>query len=146
MPPSLHINYLAVALAALAAFAIGALWYAPLFGKPWRKEMGVPEGAPPSGKDMARSFGLNILGLLLMAFVLAHDVKIWMPSTWDRPGDQALYTYGFFAALFIWLGYIVPMLLNAVAFEKKSWKLFAINGGYQFVSLLAMGMILAYLR
>jgi hypothetical protein len=31
-----QINLLAVVLGALAFFAIGALWYGPLFGKPWK--------------------------------------------------------------------------------------------------------------
>lgn len=45
-----------------------------------------------------------------------------------------------------YIGFIVPMLLNSVAFEGKSWTVFAINAAYQFVSLQIIGMILAYWR
>jgi hypothetical protein len=38
---SISINILAVILAAIVAFVLGALWYSPiLFGKIWQKEIG----------------------------------------------------------------------------------------------------------
>lgn len=47
-----NINYLAAGVAALASFALGALWYSPvLFGKTWQKDLGftgeyLKEGTP----------------------------------------------------------------------------------------------------
>nr|MDQ2970707.1 DUF1761 domain-containing protein [Acidobacteriota bacterium] len=43
-------------------------------------------------------------------------------------------------------GFQVPVLLNAVAFERKSWKLFFINAAYLFVSLQIIAMILSHWR
>jgi hypothetical protein len=144
MQPPIHVNWLAVVASVVASFAFGGLWYGPLFGKIWRKAMGMT--AQPSGADIAQAFVLNIVGTFLMAFVLAHDVAVWRPSTWNAGTDQSPMVYGFFAGFFIWLGYVLPVLLNSVAFERKSWTAFFIQVIYQFVSLQIMGMILSHWR
>ena len=146
MQPEIHVNYLAVLAAVLSNIVIGFLWYGPVFGNPWRKEMGVPADAKPAPGQMRRSMLLMVIGAFLMAWVLAYDVAVWRPSTWKAGADQAAAVYAFFAAFFVWLGYIVPLLLGSIAWENKSWRLFAINAGYWFIALLAMGMILAYWR
>ncbi|EKR02073.1 PF08570 domain protein [Leptospira borgpetersenii str. Noumea 25] len=38
------------------------------------------------------------------------------------------------------------MLINTVAFEGRSWKLFFINAGYNLISLQVIAMILSYWR
>ena len=106
--------------------------------------MGVPEGARPTG--IGKALALNVFGILLMAFVMAHDVSVWRPSAWGLSPDKPPYIYGFFAGFFLWLGFVVPILLNSVAFEQKKWSVFGINAAYQFVSLQAMGHILAAWR
>ena len=146
MQPSIHLNWLAIGVAVIASFLLGGLWYGPLFGQAWKKEMGVPPDARPAGGEMGKALGLNLFGTLLTAFVLAHSVLGWRPSAWNAGADASPATYGFFAAFFAWLGFVVPVLLNGVSFEKKSWKLFWINASFQFFSLLAIGMILTYWR
>jgi len=46
------------------------------------------------------------------------------------------------ASLFTWLGFYLPVDLNAVAWEKKSWKLFAINTSYHLLMLVIAATIL----
>ena len=146
MHPLIHLNWLAIIVAIIASFLLGGLWYGPLFGKAWRKEMGVPEGVKPSGAEMARPMILNIIGTFLTAFVLAHEVQVWRASSWNAGTDASAAVYGFFGGFFSWLGFQVPVLLNAVAFERKSWKLFFINAAYLFISLQLIGMILSHWR
>lgn len=146
MLPEIHVNYLAVIAAVFANIALGFLWYGPVFGGSWRKEMGIAADARPAPGAMWRSMSLMVFGALLMAWVLSYDEAVWRPSSWKAGADQTPAMYGFFAALFTWLGYIVPLLLGGVAWENKSEKLFAINAGYWLIALLAMGMILAYWR
>ena len=146
MQPQIHLNWLAIVVAVVASFLVGGLWYGPLFGSAWKREMGVPPDARPAGSEMAKSLLLNLFGTFLMAFVLAHDVLGWRPSAWNAGADAAPAVYGFFAAFFAWIGFVVPVLLNGVAFEKKSWKLFSINAAFQLVSLLILGMILTFWR
>ena len=145
MQPEIHLNWLAILASVVASFALGSLWYGPLFSKVWATAMGF--GAmKPSGAEIARGSILNLIGTFFMAYVLAHDVLVWRPSTWKVGADSAPYVYGFFAGLFVWIGFVVPILLNGVAFERKSWKVFGIAAGFQFLSLQAMGMILSVWR
>src|SRR5262245_20164677 len=125
MQPSIHVNWMAVVASVVACFAVGGLWYGPLFGKLWARSMGMT--AQPSGAEVARALLLNIVGLFLMAFVLTHDVAVWRPSTWNAGTDESPVVYGFFAGFFVWLGYVVPMLLNSVAFDRKPWTAFLIQ-------------------
>jgi len=146
MQPQIHLNWLAIVVSVVVAFLVGGLWYGPLFGKVWKKEMGVPLDAKPTGSEMGKSLSLNVIGTFLIAFVLAHDVLGWRPSAWNAGADAPPAVYGFFAAFFAWLGFMVPVLLNGVAFERKSWRLFFINAAHQFVSLQIIGMILTFWR
>ena len=146
MHPSIHLNPVAIVVAAVVSFVIGGLWYGPLFGSAWKKEMGVPPDAKPEGGEMGKALGINIVGTLLTAFVLAHEVAVWRPSAWNAGPDSPPAVYGFFAGLFTWLGFAVPVLLNGVSFERKSWKLFSINAAFLFVSFQVIAMILSFWR
>lgn len=43
----------------------------------------------------------------------------------------------------MWLGFVMPVQVTTTIFsDKKNWKLFAIDTGYQLVSLLGMGLVL----
>ena len=145
MQPEIHLNWLAIAASVIGSFALGGLWYGPLFGKAWQRAIGFAD-VKPAGAEIAKGSALNVFGTLLMAFVLAHEVSVWRPSAWNAGADAAASVYGFFAGFFIWLGFVVPVLLNGVAFERKSWKVFGINAVYQFLSLQLMAMILSFWR
>jgi hypothetical protein len=146
MHPAIHLNWLAILVAVIASFLVGGLWYGPLFGNAWKKEMGVPADAKASGAEMVKSLGLNVIGTFLTAFVLAHEVQVWRPSSWNAGADSAPAVYGFFGGFFTWLGFAVPVVLNGVSFERKSWKLFFINAAFLFVSFQIIGMILSFWR
>ena len=146
MLPVIHMNWLAIAVSVVVSFLVGGLWYGPLFGNAWKKEMGVPPDAKPAPGEMGRSLALNVFGTFLMAFVLAHAVLGWRPSAWNAGADAAPAVYGCVAGLFAWIGFVVPVLLNGVSFERKSWKLFGINAAFQLVSLQIIGLILTFWR
>ena len=146
MQPNIQLNWLAIIAGVATSCAIGSLWYGTLFRKVWARAMEFPGDAGPSGAEIAKGSAINLVGTLLTAFVLAHEVLVWRPSAWNAGPDRSPAVYGFFAALFVWLGFIVPVLLNGVAFERKSWKVFGINAAFQLISLLAMGMILSFWR
>ena len=146
MQPNIDLNWLAIIASIVASFAIGSLWYGPLFGKMWARAISFSGDVAPSGSEIAKGSVLNLIGIFLMAFVLAHTVAVWRPSSWNTGVDAAPAIYGFYAGFFVWIGFIVPILLNGVAFERKSWKVFGIGAAYQFISLQVMGMILSLWR
>jgi hypothetical protein len=146
MQPQLVLNIPAVLVAALAAFFFGWIWYGPLFGKTWAKAMGMKMDKKPDPSVMMRGMVLQIISLLLMSYVLAHSVQVWRPSVWNAGQDQANHVYGLMGGFFTWLGFFVPMQLHKVAWENKSWKLFLINIGHDFIALQILGQILAAWR
>ncbi|WP_061223950.1 DUF1761 domain-containing protein [Leptospira weilii] len=146
MHPELHINYLAVLAAVVVHFIIGSVWYGPILGKAWMKEMGIPLDVKPSAKDMLKPMGLMVVGSFLTAYVLFYTTNVWRASSWHAGEDSPAYVYGFFSGFYTWLGFYVPILINTVTFEGRSWKLFFINAGYNFISLQVIAMILSYWR
>ena len=146
MHPEIHLNWIAIIVSVIASFVVGGLWYGPLFGNAWKKEMGVPPDAKPAGGEMGKALTINVIGTFLTAYVMAHEVSVWRPSTWHAGADSPPAVYGFFGGFFTWLGFAVPVLLNGVSFEKKSWKFFGINAAFLFLSFQIIGMILSFWR
>jgi len=144
--PDIHINMLAVLIAVVANFILGFLWYTPLFGKAWAKEMGMNAENKPPARAMVKGMIFMIIGNFLMAYVFAHNMAVWNPLTWGLAASTtSTMETACMAAFFTWLGFYFPGELGRVAWESKSWKLFFINTGYHFVSLLVVAMILAYM-
>ncbi len=108
--------------------------------------MKFPADFKPTSKKMMQGMTLALAGSLLTAYVLAHSVEVWRPSVWKVGPDQGAGTYGFFAGLFTWIGFYVPMLFGVVAWEGKSWKLFGLNAAFHFIALQIMGAILTFWR
>ena len=125
-------NALAVLVAALIGFVIGALWYSPmLFGRAWMRAAGVSE-EQIAGGNKARIFGLTFLFLLIMAYCLA--MFLGDPSITLQTGAL----YGFFTG-FGWLFFAIAVI---ALFELRSWTYILVNGGYWVVTMTAMGAIL----
>src|SRR3979411_3551552 len=77
MQPDIRLNYWAILVAVAATMVLGFLWYGPIFGKAWMKEMGIPAGSKPDPKVMRRGLILMLIGSFLTAFVLAHTGEGW---------------------------------------------------------------------
>ena len=136
----LGINITAIIVATIANFILGFLWYTPLFGKAWAKEMNFDMSRKPTGGEMAKGLTFMVIGNFLMAYVLAHNNAAWsfVPGTKDFTPMMTIMN----ATFFTWLGFYLPVDLSRVAWEKSSWKLFGINTGYHFMTLLVAATIL----
>ena len=134
------INYLAVFVAALVNMVIGSIWYGPLLGKAWMKEIGMKpmKMTDKVKKQMMYQYSLMFVGSLFMSWVLANAV-IFANAYMHMEGVWAGALTGFFN----WLGFVAPVTLGSVLWEGKSWKMWCINNGYYLITLVAMGKILA---
>jgi len=141
----LHINIVAVMVAVVANFVFGFLWYTPLFGKAWAKELGIDlsTGQKPTAAQMGKGLTLMIIGNFVMAYVFASNMGAWSYVPGTQGVSQAATILN--ASFFTWLGFYLPVDLNRVAWEKASLKLFAINTGYHFLSLVVAAVILVYM-
>jgi Protein of unknown function (DUF1761) len=127
-----EVNYLAVIAAAVATFALGGLWCSPaLFGKVWQREAGVTEEKMKSA-NMMLIFGLTFVLALIAAWVFALFLG-------PRP-PMALGLGAGFSAGLCWVG--ASLGINYL-FERKSLKLWLINGGYHTLQFTIIGLILA---
>jgi hypothetical protein len=131
------VNYVAVLGAAIVSMVIGYVWYGPLFGKMWEREMKMKM----ESKNMGKSYGLMFAGSLFMAFVLSH-ATIFASTYLQVTGVSA----GLMSGFFNWLGFVAPVTLGSVLWEGKSWKLWSLNNGYYLVTLMVMGSLLAVWR
>lgn len=129
------ISLLPVIASTVASVIIGSLWYGPVFGKIWIKEMGWTEEEMKKGKEqgMNKAYALTMVGSLLSAFVLGQIIE----------GTNTIGAWeGAMVGFWAWLGFAVPLFLSNVLWEGKSWKMFQINAGYQLVTWFVMGAIL----
>ena len=127
-----EVNYLAVIAAAVATFLLGGLWYSPaLFGKAWQREAGVAEEQMKNA-NMTLIFGLTFVLSLIAAWVFALFLG-------PRP-PMALGLGAGFSAGLCWVA--ASFGINYL-FERKSLKLWLINGGYHTLQFTTVGFILA---
>jgi hypothetical protein len=128
-----------VGVAAIATMVLGFLWYSPLlFARPWMRAMGYDPDDKARLADMRKGAGVMYIGAmlasLLSAFVLAKVIEI-------TTVNAAL--YGMKVGFAVWVGFVTTVQFTAFLFERRPFKLYAINTGYQLVCYLAMGAILA---
>ena len=129
------INWWAVIVAAISNMVIGFLWYGPLFGKAWVREMGwTPQAMEEARKkSMAPMYILTFIGALLMSFVLQRCADYMGAMTVAGALQLALWT---------WLGFFVPASFSQVTWEGKSKTLWILNVSYYLVTLAVAALIL----
>ena len=140
---AMNINMVAIVVATVANFFLGFLWYTPLFGKAWAKEMGMDTNAKPAVGEMAKGMTAMVVGNFLMAYVFAHNNAAWsfVPGANEMSATASIMS----SVVFTWLGFYLPVDIGTVTWERKSWKLFFINTGYHFMMLLVAALILYFM-
>lgn len=133
----MQINFWAILVCAILAMIIGALWYGPLFGGTWARVVKADALDTENRKKMQKAaFPLYVVQFLLtlfQLFVLAH-----------LTGSSA--RGGIFSALWVWAGFIVPMIAATAIWNNDSrnisWARFLIQSGYQLVCFAIFGLVL----
>lgn len=139
----LQINFLAIIISVVATFILGFIWYTPLFGKVWGKEMGYDPNEKPDKGVMFKGMAFMVIGNFLLAWVFAHNIAAW--SFVPGMDEMSKAASAMNSAIFTWLGFYLPGELGSTVWEKKSWKLFFINTGYHLATLLVAAFILTYM-
>ena len=124
------LNHIAIICAALSSFLIGGLWYSKiLFGKIWMRENGFTEEGTKNA-NMVKIFGTTFLLSLIISYNLAFFL-----------GPKADLMFGLFAGLAAGLGWVSMSLGILYLFERKSFKLWLINAGYNIITYTVIGII-----
>lgn len=130
-----NINFLAVAVAAVVAFALGSLWYSPaLFGKAWQKEVGLSE-EDIKGANMGKIFGSSFLLMLVMALGMGFLVQ--------GHGDYEInWLSGMMHGVYVGIFFVGTSMAINMLYQQKTFKLWLIDAMYQIVFLAIMGAII----
>jgi len=127
------INVWAVVVAAAASFLLGGLWYSPaLFGRAWQRAAGLSDEQLKSsnqGLIFGGSFVLALLGAWVFALFLGPE-----------PAPRLAVGAGFAAGL----AWVAGSLGINYLFERKSLRLWLINGGYHVAQYTLFGVILGF--
>ncbi len=127
-----NIHWLAVAIAAVAAFLLGFVWYLPaVFGKAWMKANNLTEEQLKNG-NMGKVFGWAFALTLVTAVFLCALMHSTTVGWVDGAKMGALIGFGF-AATSVGVGQ---------AFERKPMYLWLIDGGYFVVNFAIMGAVI----
>lgn len=137
--------WIEIAVAFAAYFLLSFLWWGPLFGRLWGKQMGMAMDQKPSAREMAVPLLLQAVGTFLLAYVLWHVMIAFTVDLDTGTMTNPTVAAAMQGVFFTWLGFFVPVQLGRVAWEKASWTLFGINAGGHLVGLVAMGLAFSLL-
>lgn len=130
-----EVSWLAVGLCGVATLVIGGVWYSPLlFGRAWQTAAGLSDEVVASG-DMALRLGLTFVLGLISGAVFA----LFIGGAMTVPQATA-------AGLAAGLAWVAASFGINYLFERKSLKLWLINGGYHTVQFTAFGAIIGALQ
>ena len=128
------INYIAVGIAAVAMWVLGAVWYS-VFSAQWMMYTGVTEEMAKgmTGMDLARIYGGSIIAFFITFYVQSHVHHAFKVS--DLKGAVQ-------AAFWNWLGFVGMVVYVNNSYQGKSFVLTLIDSGYWLLSMIIGGVIL----
>lgn len=130
------LNWLAVVVAGLAYFVLGALWYTnALFGRQYRTALGIDPESQQSPDPML--LVTNLVGWLVSAVALGLIVV--------AVGADTLLE-GAVLGLVVGVGIVGTQMLVTTTYEGRGSALFKVNAPYMLIGYVVMGAILAVWR
>jgi hypothetical protein len=138
------LNYLAILVAALAAFVAGAIWFGPkTFFPVWWKAMGKTEDQQPGDNmvNMGVVFGLTALGQLVMSTTVAIVLEL----TEMAQGSISI-ADGALVGLILGIGLAAASSLSHRLFAGQGLKVWIIEVASDVLNITILGIILAAWR
>jgi uncharacterized protein DUF1761 len=126
------VNYVAVIIAALAGFGLGAVWYMVL-SKPWMHAVGKTEADRPRGSAQILLFATTFVALFVMALMLAGIM--------GHLGDVTV-RGGVISGIFVWLGFVITTMGVNHAYSGAKPMQTLIDGGYWLAVLMMQGAVI----
>ena len=134
-----EINFIAVIIATIAQFIVGAIWYMPLFGNLWGKIHCFDQLDKKTQKAMQAQMGPYYLGQLVVTVLTTLVLAELMTML---PG-----TSPYLIALMAWFGFVVPTQFSSVIFggTEGKWIIakFSIMAGGALACVLVAATILS---
>ena len=125
------VNWLAIIVATVVSWAIGAGWYMAL-AKQWMAAIGKTRDQI-NGKDPT-PYIWSVIVQLVMAYFLALLIPVIYGQT-----DVGS---GLLTGLHMWIGFVITSMILNHRYQDKSWSLTLIDGGYLLAVLLVQGLVI----
>ena len=121
-------------VAAIAAFAVGAIWYMVL-AEPWMEAVGAPREADgkPQFEQSPKLFAMGFVCQVLVAGMMRH---VFASSGVDTLISGTVSGFG------IGLFFITPWIALNNLYSMRPAKLTLIDGGYATLACTIMGLVL----
>lgn len=129
----IKINHAAVWVSVILLFALGFLWYGPLFGEPWMEMVGLDMATVEANPPGAAIWLSNAFATVLPLYILA-----WL---YTKIGVNSL-TQGAMIGFLIGFAFVFLSKMVGGFFAQDPYGLAWITGGYDVVSLTLAGAIL----
>jgi hypothetical protein len=131
-----HVNFLAVIVAAIVVFVLGWLWYSPLlFYKPWMRARGIDPAMAMAGAKMPTGkLVIELVRCIVLAYLVAHFVTLLGDSSWLVAAHFGL---------LLWIAFPVVLLTGSVLWDNTPVKVAAIHAGDWLVKLLVIPIIVS---
>jgi hypothetical protein len=123
------VSLLATVVATVLGFALGALWYGPLFGKRWMAAVGMTLEEIQKDFSPVKTYGATFVLGLIASYAFGLYVG-------PNPGRAFAIVAGAAAGL-CW---VATSIATNYLFERRSVALIAINGGYHAVRFTLIGL------
>lgn len=125
------VNWLAVIVATIAGFAVGAVWYMSL-SKQWLAALSKTRDQLNARDVSPYIFGIIVE--LVMAYFLAVVVRALFGeiNVWN----------GLMAGAHMWLGFVITTMILNHRYQGMPWRLTLIDGGHMLAVLLVQGVII----
>ena len=123
-----ELNWWAILVAAASSFALGGIWYGPLFKHAWCKAAGVDPDKPAG--HPARVFGVAFA----LSFIAAASFA-WLLG----PAPDIYFATGI--GLLVGLGWVTTSFGINYQFAGRPLRLWAIDGGYHTLQFVLYGVV-----
>ena len=139
---NVEVNFLAIVLAMVSSFVVGAVWYSEgVFGAQWRELIKMHKKTMQKGPG-GRAWVLTVVAAFLEAYVLAHVTYLAAMFFTDRSWMNVALT----TAFWMWVGFQLSLVLTHDSFERRPLKLTIMTAAHQLVTLLVMGVIVGLFK
>lgn len=125
------VNWLAVIVATVASFALGAAWYMVL-SKQWLASIGKT-------RDQINSADFTpYVWSVVVQLVMAYFIALLTPAIFGSTNV----TNGLLCGAHMWLGFVITSMIQGRRYEGAPWSRTFIDGGYLLAVLLVQGVVI----
>ncbi len=129
--------YVEILIAAVAAFALGALWYTVIFGKYWQSQTGITD--EQASKGVFITHGVSFIAMLAYGYLVQDK---WGGHFASDP----TITHGMAHAALTGLMFVIPLFAINYAYQKRSIGLFLVDTAYYVIVLVLISGLIALIN